>query len=153
MSFVLKRMFRVKLAIDLFTNKRVAIKFLRVSNPGISKHKALECLIKEIKILADCDHPNISKIIEASLDGVIVKEYPSPLSLVAAKEENAKSEAYPQSPLLSESDEDEEPVVEKVRRISSVCYYVMKLAEYGELFHFIEHTDRFSERLARTLYF
>lgn len=28
----------------------------------------------------------------------------------------------------------------------------MKLAEYGELFRFIEHTDRFSERLARTLF-
>jgi len=37
----------------------------------------LECLIKEIKILAECDHPNIAKIIEASLDGVIIKEYPS----------------------------------------------------------------------------
>ena len=28
----------------------------------------------------------------------------------------------------------------------------MKLAEYGELFRFIEHTDRFSERLARNLF-
>ena len=28
----------------------------------------------------------------------------------------------------------------------------MKLADYGELYHFIEHTDRFPERLARTLY-
>jgi hypothetical protein len=54
----------------------VAIKFLRVSNKAISKHKALECLIKEIKILADCDHPNVAKIIEASLDGFLVKEYP-----------------------------------------------------------------------------
>jgi hypothetical protein len=41
------------------------------------KHKALECLIKEIKILAECDHPNIAKIIEASLDGVLIKEYPT----------------------------------------------------------------------------
>jgi hypothetical protein len=40
------------------------------------KQKALECLIKEIKILAECDHPNIAKIIEASLDGVLIKEYP-----------------------------------------------------------------------------
>jgi serine/threonine protein kinase len=29
----------------------------------------------------------------------------------------------------------------------------MKLAEYGELYKFIEHTDRFSERLARSLYY
>jgi SNF-related kinase/serine kinase len=28
----------------------------------------------------------------------------------------------------------------------------MKLAEYGELFRFIEHTDRFTERLARTIF-
>lgn len=28
----------------------------------------------------------------------------------------------------------------------------MKLAEYGELFRFIEHTDRFSEKLARHLF-
>ena len=41
------------------------------------KHKALDCLIKEIKILAECDHPNIAKIIEASLDGVLIKEYPT----------------------------------------------------------------------------
>jgi serine/threonine protein kinase len=67
---------RVKLALDLSTNKRVAIKFLRVSNKAISKHKALECLIKEIKILSDCDHPNVARIIEASLDGFLVKEYP-----------------------------------------------------------------------------
>ena len=66
----------MKLALDLSTNKRVAIKFLRVSNKAISKHKALECLIKEIKILSDCDHPNVARIIEASLDGFLVKEYP-----------------------------------------------------------------------------
>ena len=28
----------------------------------------------------------------------------------------------------------------------------MKLAEYGELYKFIEHSDRFTERFARTLY-
>jgi serine/threonine protein kinase len=68
---------RVKLAVDLQTNKRVAIKFLKVSKAAsMCKHKALECLIKEIKILAECDHPNIAKIIEASLDGVLIKEYP-----------------------------------------------------------------------------
>lgn len=64
----------MKLAVDTLTNKQVAIKFLRVG-PGVSKHKALECLIKEIKILSDCDHVNVAKIIEASLNGVITKEY------------------------------------------------------------------------------
>lgn len=28
----------------------------------------------------------------------------------------------------------------------------MKLATYGEIFRFIEHTDRFSERFAKTLF-
>jgi hypothetical protein len=51
---------------------------LKVSKAAsMCKHKALECLIKEIKILAECDHPNIAKIIEASLDGVLIKEYPT----------------------------------------------------------------------------
>lgn len=129
-------MFRVKLAIDLYSSKQVAIKFLRVS-PGISKHKALECLIKEVKILADCDNPHIAKILEASLDGMLVKQYaqqPSNSLLVPAEAE---------APL---------PFVERVRRKSGVCYYAMRLAEYGEIYKFIEHTERFSERLARSLY-
>lgn len=36
-----------------------------------------------------------------------------------------------------------------VKRKTEVCYYVMKLAEYGELYGFIEHTDRFSEEMTR----
>lgn len=65
--------YRVKLAVDKLTNKQVAIKFLKVL-PGVSKHKALECLHREIKILVHCDHPNIAKIKEASFDGTIIKE-------------------------------------------------------------------------------
>lgn len=38
-----------------------------------------------------------------------------------------------------------------VRERGNVCYYVMKLAPYGELFKLIENTERFSERLSRTL--
>jgi hypothetical protein len=33
-----------------------------------------------------------------------------------------------------------------------LCYYVMKLAEYGELYSFIEHTDRFDENLTRYIF-
>lgn len=36
-----------------------------------------------------------------------------------------------------------------VKRKAEVCYYVMKLAEYGELYSFIEHTERFSEDMTR----
>lgn len=35
------------------------------------------------------------------------------------------------------------------KRKTSLCYYVMKLAEYGELYSFIEHTDRFDEGMVR----
>lgn len=146
----------MKLALDLNTNKRVAIKFLRVSNKSISKHKALECLIKEIKILSDCDHPNVAKIIEASLDGFLVKEYPvthlSPHDGTAHPSILSHVGVSDSSSLLLESEAPDNPFVEKVRRKSSMCYYVMKLAEYGELYHYIEHTDRFTERLARSLY-
>jgi serine/threonine protein kinase len=130
---------RVKLAIDINTNKQVAIKFLRVS-PGISKHKALECLVKEIKILSECDNPYIAKIIEASLNGMQVKQYPM------TSQELDEEEGTPKEDLFTT------PYTEKIRRKGPICYYVMKLADYGELFKFIEHTDRFSERLARTLY-
>ena len=34
-----------------------------------------------------------------------------------------------------------------------MCYYVMPVAEYGELFRFVEHSsERLSERLVRTLF-
>ena len=86
---------RVKLAVDLHTGRRVAIKFLKVSNAAsMCKHKALECLIKQIKILAECDHPNIAKIIEASLDGVLIKEYPLNMNLAMNSSTNLQSEFH-----------------------------------------------------------
>ena len=36
-----------------------------------------------------------------------------------------------------------------VKRKTQLCYYVMKLAEYGELYSFIEHTDRFEDNMVR----
>ena len=47
---------------------------------------------------------------------------------------------------LVEQREDEYFIV---KRKSEVCYYVMKLAEFGELYSFIEHTDRFTEDMTR----
>lgn len=72
-SNVINFLHRVKLAVDLNKNKQVAIKFLKVY-AGSSRRKALDCLHREIKILAECEHPNIAKIIEASFEGVLVKE-------------------------------------------------------------------------------
>jgi serine/threonine protein kinase len=39
-----------------------------------------------------------------------------------------------------------------VKRKTEVCYYVMKLAEYGELYSFIEHTERFDEGMTRYIF-
>ena len=39
-----------------------------------------------------------------------------------------------------------------VRRKAEVCYYVMKLAEYGEIYSFVEHTERFDEPMTRYIF-
>ena len=38
-----------------------------------------------------------------------------------------------------------------VKRKTELCYYVMKLAEYGELYSFIENTEPFNEHMTRYL--
>lgn len=38
-----------------------------------------------------------------------------------------------------------------VKRKTELCYYVMKLAEYGELYSFIENTEPFDEHMTRYL--
>lgn len=38
------------------------------------------------------------------------------------------------------------------KKKQGVCYYVMRLASYGEIYRFIEHTDRFSEKLSREIF-
>lgn len=38
-----------------------------------------------------------------------------------------------------------------VKRKTELCYYVMKLAEYGELYSFIENTEAFNEHMTRYL--
>ena len=48
-----------------------------------------------------------------------------------------------------ESPEEEYLVV---KRKTEVCYYVMKLAEYGELYSFVEHTERFDENMTRYIF-
>ena len=69
--------FRVKCALDLKTNRQVAVKLLRVSEgkpSSFCKPVALECFFREIQILSECDHQNIVKVKTASLDGVVVTE-------------------------------------------------------------------------------
>ena len=39
-----------------------------------------------------------------------------------------------------------------IKRKPKLCYYIMKLAEYGELYSFIEHSDRFDEQMTRYIF-
>jgi hypothetical protein len=39
-----------------------------------------------------------------------------------------------------------------VKRKTNICYYVMKLASYGELFKVVQGTERFTENLSRSLF-
>lgn len=64
---------KVKLAVDIKTKKHVAVKIMRVKNM-VNKKECLECFFTEINILTECRHPNIVKILDASFDGLIVKE-------------------------------------------------------------------------------
>ena len=48
------------------------------------------------------------------------------------------------------ADIEQEYVV--IKRKEQLCYYVMKLAEYGEIYSFVEHTDRFDEPMTRYIF-
>lgn len=49
------------------------------------------------------------------------------------------------------SEEDQEPVI--VKRRGPICYFVMNLAKYGELFRLVEiNTERLSEPVVRYLF-
>jgi serine/threonine protein kinase len=67
------RFAKVKLAVDIKTKKQVAVKIMRVKNM-VNKKECLDCFFTEINILTECRHPNIVKILDASFDGLIVKE-------------------------------------------------------------------------------
>eukprot|EP00347_Sterkiella_histriomuscorum_P001022 403373639 len=141
---------KVKLAVDMSKGKQVAIKFLKVHS-GTSKRKALECLHREIKILSECDHPNIAKIIASSFDGVLITE---PYSNDQDQKNSCLSNAKENCSGKSIGDDDILDVnSSKIKRKKNVCYYVMKFAEYGELFKFIEHTDRFTEKLSKSFFY
>ncbi len=65
---------RVKRAIEVSSNKEVAVKILKTYKTSLSRKAMLESFVKEIKILTYCRHPNIVRLIDASLDGVLIKE-------------------------------------------------------------------------------
>ena len=55
------------------TSKEVAIKILKVKTQP-NKRESLECLFREMQILACCRHPNIVKLLEASVSGELITE-------------------------------------------------------------------------------
>jgi serine/threonine protein kinase len=85
--------------------------------------------------LAQCRHRNIVKIKAASFDGTVIKEKANPEAL------------------LCRCDGHQERVSgQLIRRRGQVCYYVMKLAEYGELYRLVEMNERLSEELVQYLF-
>lgn len=39
-----------------------------------------------------------------------------------------------------------------VKRKTTLCYYVMKLAEFGELYSFIEYTEKLDDKMTRYIF-
>jgi len=68
------RFAKVKRAIDLNSNKEVAVKILKTHKTSLSRKQMLENFYSEIKILTYCRHPNIVRLIDASFDGVMINE-------------------------------------------------------------------------------
>jgi serine/threonine protein kinase len=151
---------RVKLAIDLMTSKQVAVKILKVregDEVSFCKYEALDHFFTEIEILSQCDHPNVVKIKSSSFDGTIVKEA---IRSTTSQQKYDSNESIRKvsadihrlvggSSEGNISDRDDRIVL---KRQSKICYYVMKLAEYGEVYRIIELNDRLSENLVRNLF-
>lgn len=120
----------------------------------INMKECVDCLFTEINILTECRHPNVVKILDASFDGTIIKE-----QLVSENQDKDEMEEYC-------DEQDEEQILQKgkerkherpcnfklLKKKVHLCYYVMKLAEFGELYSYIEHTDRFEEGLSRYVF-
>jgi len=56
----------------------------------------LESFFQEIKILTQCSHPNIVRIIDASLDGTIIKELIHSEKLVHSPKNNSDESDFNQ---------------------------------------------------------
>ena len=67
-----------------------------------------------------------------------------------AEEDRLDSDCHSPGSYQSEDVNDIEPQV--IKRQSPVCYYVMNLAKYGDLFRLVEWNERFSENLVRNLF-
>ena len=104
---------RVKLGESLISKEQVAIKIMRKNE--MTSVKAYESFYREVRLLSQCNHPNVVKVFEASVDGTLSRPDGS-------------------------------------RELNHVCYCVLELAHYGELYRLISTTEKLSETLARTLF-
>ena len=149
----------MKLAYDLQRKKYVAIKVLKSKEHQASK-EALELFYTEISILFQCKHRNVVKLIDASFDGTLVKEMicdedrahskkaqSSPQAIQNSKKLDPKKHGYDYT---SDGSDNSDRIV--LKRKGQKVYYVMKWAQYGDLYSMIELSERFSETLARSIY-
>ena len=127
----------------------------------------LQTFYQEVNILSYCKHPNIVKILFASFDGTLTKESYPPHE-EASKPLRKPSVVPAQSAGLIEVESDSQLIIDTqqedevctatqnspqiIKRKTNVCYCVLKLAGHGELYKIVECTDKFSEKLTRSLF-
>jgi serine/threonine protein kinase len=110
----------------------------------------LDCFFKEIEILTQCRHPNIVKILDASFNGTLIKEA---IPIRKTSIEHSVLDLVENLNIKTSKDGDDfEENSIYVKRKANICYCVLKLAKHGELFKFLEYTEKFQEALARTLF-
>jgi hypothetical protein len=88
-----------------------------------------------------CEHPNIVKILDASFNGTILKEA---IPIRKTSVEHSVLEMVDNLNIKSNKDGDENDDNSIfIKRKTNICYCVLKLAKHGELFKFLEYTDKF----------
>ncbi|CDW84194.1 protein kinase domain containing protein [Stylonychia lemnae] len=145
------RFAKVKKALDVSTNKFVAVKILKTNQTALSRTSMLESFFQEIKILTQCSHPNIVRIIDASLDGTLIKEeiHSSNSQTHASDSDLNQGNQIRQQNSKKEIDQEDNIII---KRKNKICYCVLKLVRYGELFQFLESTEKFSTLLSKYLF-
>ena len=135
----------------------------------LNKKECLECLFTEINILTECRHPNVVKILDSSFDGVLiheqlvctpVKDGKNECASMSCGDDGKDKDAKPtnvnklvnfQTSKAQKQEGDKEMELLILKRKSELCYYVMKLAEFGEIYSFIENAERFDDSVVRYL--
>ena len=107
----------------------------------------LESFFKEITILSYCKHPNIVKLLYSSFNGTLIKE------AIPLRKESVEQSAI--ETINTETKEDAENLEDQliiIKRKTNICYCVLKLVRYGELYKILENTEKFNDSLSRTMF-